>query len=67
MSILKKYRSKKQFFLSGGIDLNNIERIKKLNIPLLYAIDVNSKFETEPALKDLSKIKQLTDEFFHEK
>ncbi|MDC0230525.1 phosphoribosylanthranilate isomerase [Aureispira] len=65
--ILKKYQSDKKFFLSGGIDLNNIERIKKLNIPLLYAIDVNSKFETEPALKDLSKIKQLTDEFFHEK
>ena len=65
--ILKKYESKKKFFLSGGIDLSNIERIKNLNIPLLVAIDVNSKFEIEPALKDLNKIKQLTDQLFDKK
>jgi len=53
-TILKKYNSKKPFFLSGGIGINElkaIEEISKTNLPI-YAIDVNSKFEIEPGLKN---------------
>lgn len=53
-TILKKYTSEKPFFLSGGIginELNAIEEISKTNLPI-YAIDVNSKFEIEPGLKN---------------
>ncbi len=53
-SILKKYPSKKPFFLSGGIginELNAIEEIAKTNLPI-YGVDVNSKFEIEPGLKN---------------
>jgi phosphoribosylanthranilate isomerase len=59
--VLKKYPSKKPFFLSGGIGLDEIEKVKeilKTNLPI-YTIDVNSKFETEPGLKDIEKLKEL--------
>lgn len=56
--ILEKYPSKKPFFLSGGIGLEEIRRIKELNLPI-YAIDVNSKFETKPGLKNIQLLKQL--------
>ncbi|KFF19554.1 phosphoribosylanthranilate isomerase [Flavobacterium hydatis] len=52
--ILNKYNSIKPFFLSGGIGLEEVETIKEISITNLpiYAIDVNSKFEIEPGLKD---------------
>lgn len=56
--ILEKYNSAKPFFLSGGIGMEDIERIKKLNLPI-HAIDVNSRFETEPGLKNVSAIQEL--------
>lgn len=56
--ILEKYPSKKPFFLSGGIGLEELKRIKELNLPI-YAIDVNSKFETEPGLKNTQLLKKL--------
>ena len=56
--ILKKYKSTKPFFLSGGIGLHDIENIKKLNLPI-YAIDVNSKFEIEAGLKNIELLKSF--------
>ena len=50
--LLEKYKSSKPLFLSGGIGLDEIEEIKKLKLPI-FAIDVNSKFETEPGLKNI--------------
>lgn len=50
--ILKKYNSNKPFFLSGGIGIEDIEKIKNLNLPI-HAIDVNSKFEIESGLKNI--------------
>jgi phosphoribosylanthranilate isomerase len=62
-NILKNYDNKVPFFLSGGIGLDNIKEVKKLNNVLnIYAIDVNSKFEITPALKDINKIKILISE-----
>jgi phosphoribosylanthranilate isomerase len=56
--ILKNYKSEKPLFLSGGIGLDEIHRIQSLNLPI-YAIDVNSKFEIKPGLKDLNLVKQI--------
>lgn len=56
--VLEKYPSSKPFFLSGGIGIEEIEAVKeiaKTNLPL-YAIDVNSKFEIEPGLKNIEKL-----------
>ena len=49
------------FFLSGGIgpeDKSEITSIISLNLPL-YAIDINSKFEIEPGLKNIELIKKF--------
>ncbi len=56
---LKEYDQEVPFFLSGGISNENIkalDNIKGLNI---HALDVNSKYEIEPGLKDIEKIKEL--------
>ncbi|WP_258097916.1 phosphoribosylanthranilate isomerase [Marinoscillum pacificum] len=58
-SILESYDLEKPFFLSGGIDLEDLESIKALNIPQLYAVDINSRFEIAPAVKDIQKIKSF--------
>ncbi|MDT7833513.1 phosphoribosylanthranilate isomerase [Flavobacteriaceae bacterium S356] len=58
-SVLKNYPYSVPFFLSGGIDLNDIEEIRKVNasgLPI-YAIDVNSKFESKPGFKETKKLK----------
>ena len=59
--VLEKYPSTKPFFLSGGIGIEEIAPVKQLlktNLPI-HAIDINSKFEIEPGLKN----KQLLEEF----
>ncbi|RKD16273.1 N-(5'-phosphoribosyl)anthranilate isomerase [Pelobium manganitolerans] len=55
--ILEKYQLNKPFFLSGGIDLPHLEQILTLNFPQLCALDLNSKFETEPGSKNINKLK----------
>ena len=44
------------YFLSGGISLENIHQLSTINQQPL-ALDINSKFETEPGIKNLEKIK----------
>ena len=58
-NILKNYNLEVPFLLSGGIDLSDIEKIKSLNIASMVGIDVNSRFELKPGLKDLDKVKEL--------
>ena len=63
---LKAYPSEKPFFLSGGIGIENVEELKKLlktNLPL-YAIDVNSKFESAPGIKKVNELKQFKNELY---
>jgi len=57
--ILNQYTSSKPFLLSGGIDLESVQSVLNLQLPQLYGIDVNSKFELSPALKDIPKLKEL--------
>ncbi len=57
--ILADYKLDKQYFLSGGIDISSVEAIKQINDPRLYAIDINSRFELDPGLKDVEKIKKF--------
>ncbi|MCK8521905.1 phosphoribosylanthranilate isomerase [Aquimarina sp. D1M17] len=58
---LKNYPSKTPFILSGGIGLNEIDNLKAiLNTDLpIYAIDVNSKFEIEPGLKNREELEKF--------
>ena len=58
-SVLQDYQGNHPFLLSGGIDEDTADQIKHLDIPQLHGIDLNSKFETEPGLKDIDKIKRF--------
>jgi phosphoribosylanthranilate isomerase len=59
-NLLKRYDNEKPFFLSGGVGLENIEEIINLAKTLpIYGIDVNSRFETEPGMKDITKLEEL--------
>lgn len=55
-SILDKYDNNKPIFLSGGIACNDIEDIMSLQNLNIYAVDINSKFEIEPALKNVDLV-----------
>jgi len=57
--ILKKYDNVKTVFLSGGISPEDTDNIKKLNWLHIHALDINSKFEIQPGLKDINKVKQF--------
>ena len=64
-NVLKNYPSQKPFILSGGIGLEEIDTVKELlltDLPI-YAIDVNSKFEKEPGLKNSEDLKKLLGSF----
>ncbi|TVZ56898.1 phosphoribosylanthranilate isomerase [Lutibacter sp. Hel_I_33_5] len=62
--VLKNYPSKKPFFLSGGIGLEQLKEVKEiLNTELpIYAVDVNSQFEIKPGLKSIENIKKFKNE-----
>lgn len=64
--LLDKYTLQKPYFLSGGIDLQHIDEIRKIDDKRLYAIDLNSKFEIEPGLKDISKLQRFLKELIEE-
>jgi phosphoribosylanthranilate isomerase len=50
------------YFLSGGISLENFHQLKTIN-QQPFALDINSKFEIEPGIKDLKKIKEFINKF----
>ena len=63
-TLLKGYNSTKPFILGGGIGLDEIPDLKKIvtsGLPI-HAIDVNSKFEISPGLKNTTDLKKLKDE-----
>lgn len=57
--VLQAYDGDVPFLLSGGIGPDDAERIKNFHHPKCIGIDLNSKFEIEPALKDVPKLKQF--------
>lgn len=56
--LLNNYKLNIPFFLSGGISLDNLDEVKKINHPQFFGVDLNSKFETEPGIKDIKKLEQ---------
>jgi phosphoribosylanthranilate isomerase len=65
-TVLKDYPSTKPFFLSGGIGLEETENVLSFltsdESKYCYAIDVNSKFEIEPGLKNIELLKEFKNE-----
>ena len=60
--ILSKAKIEKPFFISGGISLEDVAAIKKFKHPDFYGIDINSKFEKEPGVKDMALVLKLKQE-----
>ena len=56
-SVLKAYHGRTPFLLSGGIGPDDATRIKAIRHPRYAGIDLNSRFELSPALKDINKLK----------
>jgi len=56
-SLLDKYKLSTPFFLSGGLNPDNIGQAMSINHPALFALDLNSGFEERPGLKNVSKLK----------
>jgi len=62
-NVLKNYNSETPYFLSGGIGIKDIEKLKTFKESKIaekcHAVDVNSKFELQPAYKDPIKLKSF--------
>ncbi|AZA74878.1 phosphoribosylanthranilate isomerase [Chryseobacterium indoltheticum] len=57
-NILNEIKIPLPYFLSGGISWENFHQLKTIN-QQPFALDINSKFEIEPGIKDLEKIKEF--------
>jgi phosphoribosylanthranilate isomerase len=52
-------RIEKPFFLAGGIGLPDVVKVKTFEHPDFFAVDINSKFEISPGVKDLDLVKMF--------
>ena len=59
-SVLKNTEIGKPYFLSGGIEPGDVEQLRAFEedpaAKALFALDINSKFETSPGFKDMDKV-----------
>ena len=62
-NMLKDASIGKPFFLSGGIEPGDEEKLKEFaTLPVgkaLFSVDINSKFEVSPGIKDMNKVKEF--------
>ncbi len=58
-SVLNKAKIEKPFFLSGGISVADVSKIKAFRHLDLFGVDINSHFELSPGVKDMSKVLQF--------
>ena len=56
-SVLQRYQGRLPFLLSGGIGPDDAQRIRAFQVPGCIGIDLNSRFETEPGLKDVDALR----------
>jgi phosphoribosylanthranilate isomerase len=60
-SVLKDSIIGKPFFLSGGIEPGDEDKLREFEqepaAKALFAIDINSKFETSPGFKDMDMVR----------
>ena len=58
-SVLSAYDGNTPFLLSGGIGPDDTERVKASHHSKCVGIDLNSRFEIAPGLKDINKLKDF--------
>ena len=62
--LLNNYKGEIPFLLSGGINDSMVDTIKNFNHPKFVGIDINSGFETAPAIKNIKNIKAFKHELY---
>ncbi len=55
--LLEGYTGDKPFFLSGGISSENVMEALQIDDSRLFALDLNSQFETAPGIKDIALLR----------
>jgi len=60
--VLNKYDLQHPFFLSGGISPEDTDRIGEINNPSFSGIDLNSRFESSPGIKNTEMLKNFISE-----
>jgi phosphoribosylanthranilate isomerase len=64
--LLRQVNVGKPYFLSGGIGPDDVKEVQQFMqepaAKALFALDVNSKFETSPGVKDMSKVSKFYNE-----
>lgn len=62
-TVLKDAQIGKPFFLSGGIEPGDEEKLKDFTkepvAKALFAVDINSRFELSPGVKDMKAVRQF--------
>ena len=58
-SVLEAYTGQTPFLLSGGIGPDDADRLRDFHHPQCVGIDLNSKFETAPGMKDAEMLKKF--------
>lgn len=58
-NILTKAKIEKPFFLSGGVSLEDAAKLRSFKHPDLFGVDINSRFESVPGVKDMKLVLQF--------
>ena len=65
-SVLNAYQGSTPFLLSGGIGPDDAEAVRHFHHPHCIGIDLNSRFEQAPALKDISRLSKFIKQLHYE-
>lgn len=60
--LLLDYKGELPFLLSGGIGPGDAERIRTFQAPGCIGIDLNSRFETAPGIKDVTALESFIEQ-----
>lgn len=58
-TVLHQYKGIRPFLLAGGIGSDDALAVREVDVPQMAGIDINSRFEIEPALKDNTLLKKF--------
>ena len=62
--VLNNYKGAVPFILSGGLELKHLSSLQEISqsYPLLSVLDINSKFEIKPGLKNIDLVGEFINE-----
>lgn len=58
-NLLSSYQGQTPFLIAGGIGMDCIDQLRQFSHQRWLGIDLNSRFEIEPAVKDIAKLQQF--------